>query len=153
MHAQAARGLRDVAVALLVDPLNVFPPHAVGGHRLLGRGRQGAWEDLVTQEWLVTNGMGGYACGTASGVPTRRFHGLLVAALPSPHGRTMMFNHLWEEIVLPGGRKASLTGQEHEADASAAAASRHLLEFRLSSGITPPATFVRRLLSAICRRS
>jgi predicted glycogen debranching enzyme len=103
--------------------------------RLPWRGRQRAWEDLVTHEWLVTNGMGGYACGTACGVPTRRFHGLLVAALPSPHGRTMMFNHLWEEVVLPGGRTASLTGQEHEADASAAAASRHLVEFRLEWGL------------------
>ena len=35
---------------------------------------------LLTREWLVTNGLGGYASGTVAGVATRRFHGLLVAA-------------------------------------------------------------------------
>ncbi len=35
-------------------------------------------ETLLTREWLVTNGLGGYASGTLSGVPTRRYHGLLV---------------------------------------------------------------------------
>ncbi len=30
-------------------------------------------------EWLVTNGLGGYACGTMSGMVTRRFHGYLIA--------------------------------------------------------------------------
>ena len=38
-------------------------------------------EALVTREWLVTNGLGGYASGTVSGVITRRYHGLLIAAL------------------------------------------------------------------------
>ena len=41
-------------------------------------------ESLLTREWLVTNGLGGYASGTISGVATHRFHGLLIAALPSP---------------------------------------------------------------------
>ncbi|HVG25941.1 MAG TPA: amylo-alpha-1,6-glucosidase [Thermoanaerobaculia bacterium] len=53
-------------------------------------------EALATREWLVTNGLGGYASGTIGGTPTRRFHGPLVAALPAPHGRTMMLNHLEE---------------------------------------------------------
>ena len=42
MHAQATGGLGDVAVALLVDALDVLPPDPVGGHRKLGRGRQQA---------------------------------------------------------------------------------------------------------------
>jgi hypothetical protein len=33
------------------------------------------WEVLLGREWLVTNGLGGYASGTVSGAPTRRFHG------------------------------------------------------------------------------
>ena len=41
-----------------------------------------------TREWLVTNGLGGYASGTVAGVVTRRYHGLLIAALPAPLGRT-----------------------------------------------------------------
>jgi hypothetical protein len=43
-------------------------------------------EELLTSEWLVANGLGGYASGTVSGIPTRRYHGLLVAALPAPYG-------------------------------------------------------------------
>jgi len=51
-------------------------------------------------EWLVTNGLGGYASGTVGGLNTRRFHGLLIAALPAPHARTMMANSLTEKLVL-----------------------------------------------------
>ena len=40
----------------------------------------------VQREWLVTNGIGGYASGTVSGLVTRRYHGWLVAALPNPRG-------------------------------------------------------------------
>ena len=51
-------------------------------------------EALLTREWLVTNGLGGYAAGTVSGIPTRRYHGFLVAALPAPFGRTMLLPQL-----------------------------------------------------------
>ena len=53
------------------------------------------------QEWLVTNGLGGYASGTVSGAITRRYHGLLIAALPNPLGRMMMLNGLSERLRLP----------------------------------------------------
>src|SRR6202007_955378 len=44
--------------------------------------------DIAEQrEWLVTNGIGGFASGTVSGNLTRRYHGLLVAALDPPAGR------------------------------------------------------------------
>src|ERR1700710_1513882 len=55
-------------------------------------------ESLVPREWLVTNGLGGYASGTVPGVITRRYHGLLVAALPAPLGRVVMLSHLGESI-------------------------------------------------------
>jgi hypothetical protein len=55
-------------------------------------------------EWLVTNGFGGYASGTMTGLVTRRFHGYLVAALPAPRGRTMMLNHLGDHLH---GRRSS----------------------------------------------
>src|SRR5262245_38019406 len=55
-------------------------------------------------EWLVTNGLGGYASGTMTGLVTRRFHGYLVATLPAPRGRTMMLNHLREIISTDEGR-------------------------------------------------
>jgi predicted glycogen debranching enzyme len=44
---------------------------------------------LRTLEWLVPNGLGGYASGTIGGQPTRRFHGSLIAALPPPRGRIL----------------------------------------------------------------
>lgn len=55
----------------------------------------------LNEEWLVTNGLGGYASGTVAGALTRRYHGLLIAALPNPLGRTMILNALSERIRLP----------------------------------------------------
>ena len=51
-----------------------------------------------SREWLVTNGIGGYASGTLPGVLTRRYHGLLVAALEPPVARTLLFTKL-DEII------------------------------------------------------
>ena len=48
-----------------------------------------AEEQLLLREWLVTNGRGGYASGTLAGAATRRYHGLVIAALPAPVGRTI----------------------------------------------------------------
>src|SRR6266545_5143808 len=53
-------------------------------------------------EWLVTNGIGGYACGTVSGVLTRRYHGLLLAALERPLGRTLLLAKLGERLERDG---------------------------------------------------
>lgn len=51
------------------------------------------------QEWLVTNGIGGYASGTVSGLLTRRYHGLLIAALNPPVSRTLLLTKLDERVV------------------------------------------------------
>jgi predicted glycogen debranching enzyme len=53
-------------------------------------------------EWLVGNGIGGYACGTASGALTRRYHGLLVAALKPPLDRTLLLAKLTERVETDG---------------------------------------------------
>ncbi len=53
-------------------------------------------------EWLVTNGLGGYASGTVEGEPTRRFHGVLVAALPPPRGRMLALTSLDEGLRWDG---------------------------------------------------
>ncbi|HET7787433.1 MAG TPA: amylo-alpha-1,6-glucosidase [Myxococcales bacterium] len=55
------------------------------------RGEPGAGE----KEWLVTNGLGGYASGTVAGPPTRRFHGALVAA--TPRGRILAVSELQDD--------------------------------------------------------
>ena len=50
------------------------------------------------REWLVTNGLGGFASGTLAGLLTRRYHGLLVAALEPPLGRTLLATRLDETV-------------------------------------------------------
>jgi predicted glycogen debranching enzyme len=84
------------------------------------------------REWLVTNGLGGYASGTVAGVVTRRYHGLLVAALPAPLGRVVMLNHLLERIRLPS-RGVTWLGDEDEV--AGPNVSRHLVEFSLELGL------------------
>src|SRR6266700_333912 len=92
-------------------------------------------EALLTREWLLTNGLGGYASGTVAGVATRRYHGLLVAALPAPHGRTVMLNHLAEQVRLPDGALVRFGGAEWAAGSLELYGTGHLKEFRLDSGI------------------
>jgi predicted glycogen debranching enzyme len=60
-----------------------------------------------SREWLVTNGIGGYASGTIAGSQTRRYHGLLVAALQPPLGRTQLVSAI-DEIVHYAGADFSL---------------------------------------------
>ena len=90
--------------------------------------------DPASCEWLVTNGLGGYASGTASGVISRRFHGLLVAALPAPLGRTMMLNYLLELAHPTGGEAWSLCAQEHPRD-EAPSKIAPLADFQLENGL------------------
>jgi predicted glycogen debranching enzyme len=59
-------------------------------------------EESSQREWLVTNGIGGYAAGTISGLLTRSYHGYLVAALQPPLGRTLLLAKLDETTVLQG---------------------------------------------------
>jgi predicted glycogen debranching enzyme len=69
-------------------------------------------ETALTREWLVTNGIGGYALGTVAGANTRRYHGLLVAALRPPVGRTVLFSKL-EATVRLGPDIFPLTTNEY----------------------------------------
>ena len=70
--------------------------------------------DLAIQrEWLVTNGLGGYASGTVAGVNTRRYHGLLVAALNPPVQRMVLVAALEEWIRSDNGDMQALSAQEY----------------------------------------
>lgn len=57
-----------------------------------------------TEEWLETNGLGGFASSTITGLNTRRYHGLLVAATKPPVGRLVMLSKLEETLVVNGAR-------------------------------------------------
>lgn len=89
----------------------------------------------VQREWLVTNGIGGYASGTVSGLVTRRYHGWLVAALPNPTGRAVMLTHLAEQLRLPRGRRVELTAQEIEPGRLELHGDRYLTDFSLVDGL------------------
>src|SRR5690242_11082918 len=95
----------------MLDPIRVMPQRAVLDPEA---------DPHLKEEWLLTNGLGGYASGTVGGAITRRYHGLLIAALPNPLGRIMMFNALSERLRLPSHRAVyigagELTGSSPDA--------------------------------------
>lgn len=81
----------------------------------------------------MTNGLGGYASGTISGAVSWRYHGLLIAALPSPLGRVVMLNHLAESVQLPNGRSVQLCGHESTPQEGIHSCGKYLAEFRLEN--------------------
>jgi len=58
------------------------------------------FDETTNKEWLVTNGIGGYAASTISGANTRRYHGLLVAAFNPPTQRQVLVSKIEESISL-----------------------------------------------------
>jgi predicted glycogen debranching enzyme len=99
--------------------------------------RRGDSDDaLLWREWLVTNALGGYASGTIGGACTRRFHGQLIAAMPAPLGRVMMFNHLEETLSNSAGECLRLSGDEHGGERKIALPEPGFLEeFALEDGL------------------
>ena len=85
---------------------------------------------LLEREWLVTNGLGGYAAGTIGGAPSRRYHGVLIAALAPPYGRRLLLTDVSEELYVGGRPVAQLTARTVDD-----AASVPLTEFRLEAGL------------------
>jgi predicted glycogen debranching enzyme len=70
-------------------------------------------EAALSREWLETNGLGGFACGTVAGANTRRYHGLLTAALHPPGGRMLLLSKMEETLVL-GDRRIDLSTNEYD---------------------------------------
>jgi predicted glycogen debranching enzyme len=91
--------------------------------------------DVPAHEWLVTNGLGGYASGTVVGAITRRFHGLLIAALPAPLGRVMLLNHISERLRFRDYTSEWLGAHGSDGQLAQAEGARHLVEFRLDAGL------------------
>lgn len=92
-------------------------------------------ELLLTREWLVANGLGGYACGTIAGVASRRYHSLLIAALPAPLGRHVMFNHLTELLRFADGTTVTFGGEERSGSPLDVPGVPFLKAFRLELGL------------------
>ena len=91
------------------------------------------------REWLVTNGSGGYASGTVAGVLTRRYHGLLIAALQPPLGRTLLVNKL-DETATYDGRDYPLFANRWTDGQVKPRGFHYLARFRLE-GTTPVWTY------------
>jgi predicted glycogen debranching enzyme len=70
-------------------------------------------EVALHREWLVTNGLGGYASGTVAGVNTRRYHGLLVASMNPPVQRMVLLAAVEEWLIAPDGERHPLSAQEY----------------------------------------
>src|SRR5512136_71949 len=58
------------------------------------------FNDAITREWIVTNGLGGYSSSSVLGINTRKYHGLLVAALDPPGNRTVCLSKLDEDVLV-----------------------------------------------------
>jgi predicted glycogen debranching enzyme len=84
------------------------------------------WGDQ--SEWLEADGIGGFASGTASGVRTRRYHALLLAATTPPTGRMVLVNGFDAWVTTPAGRFA-LTTQRYSPDVLHPDGHRHLVSF------------------------
>jgi len=91
------------------------------------------------REWLVTNGTGSFACGTLAGTLTRRYHGLLVAALPAPWHRTLLVSKI-DEVVEYAGQSYTLGANRWAGGAIDPHGFVHIERFRLE-GSVPVWTF------------
>src|SRR6266498_5915886 len=89
-QSQAAAEVRNSRVTQF-NPL-VLQRQAVE----FGRNVCGDLSAAEQREWVLTNGIGGFASGTVAGLATRRYHGLLIAALKPPLGRTLLVSKFLE---------------------------------------------------------
>jgi predicted glycogen debranching enzyme len=91
-------------------------------------------EDALSCEWLVTNGLGGFACGTVSQANTRRYHGLLVVALRPPVERVVMVSKV-DATVRYSGREYQLGCNEFADGTLSPHGFKLLTAFHLEDGV------------------
>ena len=100
----------------------------------LGPGDCGIFERAVEREWLITNGIGGFACGTVCETNTRRYHGLLVAALEPPAVRFLLVAKL-DITIHYRGQEYPLFCNEFADGTVAPKGYVHLESFHLDNGL------------------
>lgn len=123
-------GKKDTAAS----PANEYPAWVDFGREICG--------DLAAAErceWLVTNGLGGFGCGTVAGLLTRRYHGLLIAAQKPPLGRLRLLTKL-DETAEYDGQSFPLFTNRWAGGVIDPHGYRYLERFRLE-GTTPVWTF------------
>lgn len=62
--------------------------------------KQLSLEDGITKEWVITNGIGGFASQSVLGINTRKYHGLLIAPLMPPARRYVILSKIDESIEI-----------------------------------------------------
>lgn len=102
--------------------------------REFGREVCGYLPIAAAKEWLITNGIGGFGMGTISGVLTRRYHGLLVAALDPPLGRTLLLAKI-DETVSYRNQSYPLFSNRWSAELHEPDGHRFLERFRLAYSV------------------
>jgi len=119
---------------LSAEPLPMLPCAVRFGREICGD-----LAEAEAREWLVTNGIGGFASGTIATSMTRRYHGLLIAALQPPLGRTHMVAAL-DEVAYYAGASYELATHRWSTGAVSPQGHIYLESFRLE-GTTPVWTF------------
>jgi predicted glycogen debranching enzyme len=94
----------------------------------------GTLDEAATREWLVADGVGGYAMGTVSGLRTRRYHGLLVPAVGGPAARMLGLVSL-EPVLLIGDARFELATDEWSAGVINPRGHEFLATFDLEDGV------------------
>lgn len=100
----------------------------------LDRASVADFENATRREWLVTNGIGGYAAGTVGGARSRRYHGFLVGALNPPLGRTVMLAKI-EATASYLGRRYELSSNEFQGGIIAPDGFKYIESFSLEGNI------------------
>ena len=92
----------------------------------------GSLDAASSREWLVTDGLGGFAMGTVGGLRTRRYHGLLVVSTEA--GRRLGLAAL-DPVLVIGGRRVELATREWSSGVVAPEGYRYLSSFELIEGV------------------
>jgi predicted glycogen debranching enzyme len=131
----AASATSRTAAAVSAKPLELAPEAEIH----FGRDICSDLQSAESREWLVTNGLGGFASGTVAGNSTRRYHGLLIAALQPPVGRTQLVAGIDENVRYASG-EFSLNTTRWKSGAIAMQGLRTVQSFHLE-GMKPVWTY------------
>ncbi len=96
-------------------------------------------DEAESREWLLSDGLGGYASGTVSGAATRRYHGLLFDAFSPPTDRRLLVHSVHERVVIDGVRHE--LDVNHWADGGIVPKGHRLLHSFELNGRTPTWTW------------
>lgn len=100
-----------------------------------GRAVCGSLDEAARREWLVTDGLGGYASGTVAGLRTRRYHGLLMVPTAPAGAARMLGLAALDAVVVVGDRRTRLATHEWAAGAVDPRGHEHLASFDLDDGV------------------